>query len=94
MVTAISDPVFKRDDPRVKSKTALEQSWAIPGSLSNPITDLARSEGDTGTEGFERLRLTRQEAEAIIEVLGARRSLKALDFDTSRATVEKGGLDQ
>jgi len=41
MVAAISDPVFNRDDPRVKSETALKQSGAIPGSLSKPITDLA-----------------------------------------------------
>lgn len=94
MVAAISDPVFKRDDPRVKSETALKQSGPIPGDLSNPITDLARSAGDTGTEGFERLHFTRREAEAIIEVSGARQSLKALDFDASRATVENGELDQ
>ena len=94
MVAAISDPVFKRDDPRVKSETTLKQSVPAPGSLSNPVTDLARSAGDTGIEGFERLRFTRQEAEAIIEVSGARQSLKALDFDASRATVENGGLDQ
>ncbi len=94
MVAAISDPVFKRDDPRVKSDAGIKQSGAISGSVSNPMTDLARSAEDTGTEGFERLRFTRQEAEAIIEVSGAGQSLKALDFDASRATVENGGLDQ
>jgi CHAT domain-containing protein len=94
IVAAISDPVFNRNDPRVKSETALKLSGTIPGGLSNLITDPARSAGDTGKEGFERLPYTRQEAEAIIEVSGSRQSLKALDFEASRATVENGGLDQ
>ncbi|MCI0661007.1 MAG: CHAT domain-containing protein [Acidobacteria bacterium] len=89
MVAVLSDPVFQRDDPRVKSEAPLKNPVTI-----SAIPDLTRSAGDTGAGNFERLRFTRQEAEAIIEVSGAGESLKALDFDASRATVENGELDR
>ena len=89
LVAAISDPVFQRDDPRVKSETKIREPVR-----SNPMPGLVRSAGDTGSGSFERLYFTRREAEAIIELAGARQSLKALDFDASRDTVERGRLDQ
>src|SRR6185295_6987383 len=48
--------------------------------------DLKRSAGESGVAALERLRYTRQEAEAILDLAKAGKNLKALDFDASRAT--------
>jgi len=56
--------------------------------------DLTRSATESGVMTFERLRFTREEAEAILVQARDRQSLKALDFDAGRATVINSGLDQ
>jgi CHAT domain-containing protein len=77
MLAVLADPVYSRNDPRVK----------IPHAA--PRGDSGER---TGAAGFERLRLSRREAEAILALWPRESSLKALDFDASRTTATSGAL--
>ena len=84
-VAVLADPVFERDDPRVRA--AVRASGASPGaSAAGP--DLARP------FRFARLAATRLEADAIIGAAGQARSLKRLDFEASRAAALRPELGQ
>lgn len=79
-VAVLADPVFGPEDPRVAARTG-KTSAAGPGLRSaEPAAPLLR------------LPWTRREAEAIIAVAPAGRSLLALDFRASRATAESPEL--
>jgi CHAT domain-containing protein len=58
---------------------------------TRPASDLDQSAGETGITTFERLPFTRNEADAIAALVRPGESLKALDFDASRATL--GGVE-
>jgi CHAT domain-containing protein/Tfp pilus assembly protein PilF len=94
-VAVLADPVFDRDDPRVKSAgfaaTAggRETVKSVGENLRDePRQQLERAVNDlrgSGTRGvLSRLPFTRQEAEAITSMAPRNETLKALDFKASR----------
>jgi CHAT domain-containing protein len=104
-VVALADPVFMKDDPRVKRirdqqprvspKTATE----APVRGENAIDrQLVKASEDTGvaTEGryIPRLPGTRQEAEQIVAMVPAAESRLAMDFAASRDTATSAELSQ
>jgi CHAT domain-containing protein/uncharacterized protein HemY len=78
-VAVFADPVFSRDDPRLKSAGPTEKP-------EQPLTgDLARAMRDVGVEaGFARLPFSRREAEAITATVPRGQFAKSLDFQASR----------
>jgi CHAT domain-containing protein len=89
-VAVLADPVFSRDDPRLRSNT-------LPNELSSaPVSDLQRAMADVGLAGnlsrFPRLPFSRREAEAIAGSVPQTQSMKALDFRASRDTATNGEL--
>ncbi len=91
LVAALADPVFEKDDPRVKPSSGGQLTGAAkPTSLSETDTSnsgIERSAAETGVNRFLRLRFTRQEAEAITTLAPAASRLSALDFAASRVTL-------
>ena len=90
-VVVLADPVFSRDDPRVKSKLKSSQVEARNGREKNVgnswlPSDVERSASDLNLAGFDRLPVSRREAESIAALVPKAQSLKALDFAASRAT--------
>src|SRR6185295_2304108 len=97
-VAVLADPVLQIDDPRIKhslSKGA-GPAAAPPNASSGDrraTEEMTRSARESGTV-FERLRYTRQEAEAIASLAPQETSLKALDFDANRARAISADLGQ
>ena len=91
MVAVLADPVFQSVDPRVKhDKASASESQGAASDISNEAhveSDLKRSARESGLQDLQRLPFSRREAEAIVALAPAGQSLKALDFDASRATV-------
>jgi len=91
LVAVVADPVFERDDPRLRS-------WRIPAvTLAAASTlpggrDLERSAGDVGIDHLARLPWSRREAEAILSLVPPGEGLRALDFAASRSLVLSGRL--
>jgi CHAT domain-containing protein len=85
-VAVIADPVFDPDDVRV-SRARRAGSGGNPASLH---ADLLRD----GAFRLSRLPFSRREAAAIFHLVPSGSSLRALDFDASRATVTSGALAQ
>jgi CHAT domain-containing protein/predicted negative regulator of RcsB-dependent stress response len=79
-VAVLADPVFERDDPRLRA--AVRASGADAGRPAGPPSEFPAS---GAPRRFSRLAATRLEADAIIRAAGIYRSLKRLDFDASRA---------
>jgi len=92
-VAVLADPVFDRNDPRLKLD--VEAQSAEGKNQSNSLADsqttlrlrfgLERSAREVGVS-FDRLRFSRREAEAIAALTREGERLKALDFAASRAT--------
>jgi CHAT domain-containing protein/predicted negative regulator of RcsB-dependent stress response len=94
-VAVIADPVFERDDPRIKS---IKSQRPIPspakptqireGSLIG--RQLERAARDLGTDdepvSFERLPFTLQEAEAIFTIVPQAETRRAIGFDANLRT--------
>jgi len=101
IVAVLADPVFQRDDLRVKiSQTEkkpteltknTEQARHLEDALERAIQVIEASEG--GLE-IPRLLFTRQEAEAIMALAPKQQRLTALDFVASRATATSADLSQ
>jgi CHAT domain-containing protein/tetratricopeptide (TPR) repeat protein len=86
-VAVLADPVLQADDARVK-QTAAESEVGTPeksGVSDAENNGLTRSAGEAGVPSLARLPFTRQEAEAILSLARDGKSLKALDFNASRA---------
>jgi CHAT domain-containing protein len=86
-IAVLADPVFSRDDAR------LQRSRPSPAGPTNPESDSAklsadiqRSAQESGVTSFERLRFSRQEADAVAALAPGNLSFKATDFEASRAT--------
>ncbi len=86
-VAVLADPVFERDDPRVRPSARSPRS--APPAATPPPADLLRAARDVspGSPGsaFPRLPYSRQEAEAIASAGKPGSVLRALDFEASRA---------
>lgn len=78
LVAVLADPVFGRDDARRRQSLAR--------------TPLQRSAEDLGLSRFPPLPNTRREAEAILSLVPADESFRALGFDATREAVLSGRL--
>jgi CHAT domain-containing protein len=81
-VAVLADPVLQADDARVKEAVVAVKK-EIAGSAET--VDLGRSARASGVPNLERLPFTRREAETILALARDGKSLKALDFNASRA---------
>ena len=104
-MVALADPVFMKDDPRVKrikDKQPRDSQKSVdeaPVRSENTIDrQLVKATEDTGVaaEGMyvPRLPGTRQEAEQIVAMVPAAESRLALDFVASRETATNAELSQ
>jgi CHAT domain-containing protein/tetratricopeptide (TPR) repeat protein len=83
-VVVVADPVFGREDERVRGRHAS----AAPSGPPAPGDHLGRALRSAGLEGaLPRLPFTRREAQAILSLVPPGERRAALDFDASRATV-------
>jgi CHAT domain-containing protein len=93
-VAVLADPVFSKDDERVKSSGRRQPV----SSKSLPEADLTRAFRDFGmTRGglnLPRLLSLRREADAISEIAPAQQCLKALDFDANLEKATSAELKQ
>lgn len=84
-VAVLADPVFERDDPRVKFAGQAQPSSAD----EQPRTEVHRALRDVGVlasgSRMPRLLASREEAEAIVAAALPSEGLKAIGFDASRA---------
>jgi CHAT domain-containing protein len=103
-LAVLADPVFSSEDVRVglDARTKIE-SLQSPGHGGNAgggatavkiVTDVGRSAADSGIQVFRRLLFSRQEAEAITELLPASERLQALDFAADRRLALSGKLGE
>ena len=86
-VAILADPVFEADDPRIRAGGG-EQSQ--PPSKSSTLADAAvfsDLEQSIGSGPVPRLLASREEAEAIMQIVPWRTGFKALDFEANRGTV-------
>jgi CHAT domain-containing protein/Tfp pilus assembly protein PilF len=98
-VAVLADPVFEKNDLRVqgsiKRQPMNERHETEKGpEKSSPISDVERSIRESGLSRFDRLVLSRREAELITALAGGGQPLKALDFAASRATATSPQLGQ
>jgi len=87
-LAVFADPVFEASDPRI-GQTKLSPA---PATDQVPAEDIKRSAGESGLQGFLRLRFSRQEADQVARLAGEGKKLKALDFAASRALATSGEL--
>ncbi len=96
-VAVLADPVFDKDDERIKLTTA-DRARKEGGSEANAPADgdLRRATEEVMGSGgpISRLPFSRAEAEAILSVAPKASSLRALDFNASRATATNAELSQ
>jgi CHAT domain-containing protein len=91
-VAVLADPVFEFDDPRLDEVHREGRLKAPPistgAAASATVTGALASGGFVrdGTVSVPRLASTRQEADAIVAAAREGRTLRAVDFDASRAT--------
>lgn len=102
-VVALADPVFMKDDERVKTgadKDVLNPvlktfSEALMSAKDRQLVKAAQDTGIANDEVFvPRLRGTRHEAEQIVAMVPANERRLALDFVASRETVRSAELSQ
>jgi CHAT domain-containing protein/Tfp pilus assembly protein PilF len=84
LIAIFADPVFTREDPRVRGTEA--NTSAANGA------ELQRSADDVGLGKLERLTSTRREAAAIAALAPEKLRWQAIDFDANRAAVVGGKL--
>jgi CHAT domain-containing protein/tetratricopeptide (TPR) repeat protein len=96
-VAVLADPVFDKDDERIKLTIADKSGKESPSEATAPAKgDLTRATEEViGAGGaISRLPFSRAEAEAILSLAPKASSLKALDFNASRATATSAELSQ
>jgi CHAT domain-containing protein len=102
-VAVLANPVFDRDDPRVKSAGLRgAQNRSLPNNLPagataqslNASHDVSRALEDIGLNRFPLLRSSELEAESIMSVAPKGEVLAALNFKASRATATSPALSQ
>jgi CHAT domain-containing protein len=82
VLAVLADPVFDRDDPRVRARLKAARARAVP--LTRGDDEPAEADALSGPPA--RLIGSRREADAILARVPARGVLRALDFEASRAT--------
>jgi CHAT domain-containing protein len=104
-VAVLANAVFGADDPRVRSATNRgkkvlgahkqeQQSQGLVSSKANLPQELTRALGDVGLERISWLPYSRDEALAIKKVAPHGKTMLALDFEASRATLTSKELSQ
>lgn len=98
-VAVLADPVFDKDDQRVKSRFKsqnVDRQSQIEKASDKPAlhSDVERSIRESGLDRFDRLGLSRREADLITALAFRGQPLKALDFAASRATAISSELGQ
>jgi CHAT domain-containing protein/Tfp pilus assembly protein PilF len=96
-VAVLADPVFDKDDRRVKREQASASGPAVIGApgqfrLTRSVEDAGLRSADPYT--LPRLAFSRQEAEAIISLAGGEQAFQALDFEANRSTATRADLSQ
>ncbi|MCI0488636.1 MAG: tetratricopeptide repeat protein [Blastocatellia bacterium] len=99
-VAVFADPVFSKDDPRLKSgdekkptDATTESKTKSSETISFTTRNLQRSMNDLAIgEGFPRLPFTRREAQAIVAAVPASQVMRALDFQASRDAATEADL--
>ncbi len=104
VVAVFADPVFDRDDRRVRSDVPAgvdrpvreaSNARAAEGAIETALTRSARDLGAASTGPlFPRLPFSRQEATAILALVPPSQARAALDFDASRTTAMGADLSQ
>ena len=100
----VADPVFERDDERVKGikagqrsdtrqKRSIEVTSTAEMTKAEAFRSAPQSEADEVMR-IHRLPFTRREADEILALVPEADRLKALDFDASRATATSPALGQ
>jgi CHAT domain-containing protein len=89
-VAVFADPVFGADDPRVAR--AQEAAGPAAGAAASSGHRPAAPAPGPPRGGYRRLPFSRQEAQAILDLVPAGASLAALDFAASREAVTAGAL--
>jgi CHAT domain-containing protein len=96
-VAVLADPVFDKDDERIKlavgdkpgKESGSEANASANGDLMRATEEVMVARGD-----ISRLPFSRAEAEAILSVAPKAGALRALDFNASRATATSAELSQ
>lgn len=99
-IAVLADPVFSKDDERLKSELAKTQSPAkaepeASDEFSAQVFNLNRSREAFSTyrkDSLERLPGTEREAKAILSLMPESDCFKALDFDAARTNTMNGTL--
>jgi CHAT domain-containing protein len=94
MVAVLADPVFSRQDIRVKTASRMTPATTVSQQslLQRAAADL--SSGPNAGPYLPRLPFSRQEARAIMAAIPAGQGMEALDFDASRITATSPKLAQ
>jgi tetratricopeptide (TPR) repeat protein len=99
-IAVLADPVFSATDPRLMARRSDAGRRENGTGEATPRTAVAltkdasleRAARDAGLSSFQRLRFSRAESAAIIALAPTGQSLRALDFDASRATATSPDL--
>lgn len=101
-VAVLADPVFEKDDPRVKAAVARSNRQGEPKTPSSTLekptevtagrNSLTRALDDIGITRFPALPTSSTEARSIIKAAGPERSKVALNFEANRATAMSAEL--
>lgn len=107
MLAVLADPVFEKDDERVRTmaRPAISESSPKPKEAEKPQSQTVaeerslkhikeKSAEQTGEMRIMRLPFTRQEAEKILALVPESERKQALDFEASRATAIGKDLSQ
>jgi CHAT domain-containing protein/tetratricopeptide (TPR) repeat protein len=88
-VAVIADPVFSKDDERLK--TSVSAQPVNPNDLDSLALTRSAQEADVT---FQRLPFTRKESDRILSLVPSTQSQSALDFAANRATATSPELSQ
>lgn len=94
-IAVLADPVFGKNDRRLRNHTDNASNGTIPSLENVPITEVELKDSlrDAGIE-LERLLGTRQEAEAIIALVPDTQRTQFLDFQANKASATNPDLAQ
>lgn len=95
-IAVLADPVFRRDDPRVKTAgtSDVERTGTGPKSSTSGRLTTGLLEIQSAPTEFKRLRFSREEAEAIAAMAPGAGNLKAIDFAANRTTATSAALSR
>lgn len=93
-VAVLADPVFDANDTRVRAASGVRKPEAQPGLALADLGRALRDVGDTGDLKLERLRHSAEEADFIVAAAPRGSTMKATDFNASRAMATSQTLKQ